>query len=56
MPCLTYCTQGETLPFRSWVLSFIHHGKPMHTVIELKTRDSTLKIGSLESPVRCLTH
>ena len=24
----------------------------MHTVIELKTRDSTLKIGTLESPVR----
>ena len=49
---MTDCAQGESLPFRSWVLSFIHRGKPMHTVIELKTRDSTLKIGTLESPVR----
>eukprot|EP00042_Codosiga_hollandica_P023318 m.91289 g.91289 ORF g.91289 m.91289 type:complete len:315 (-) comp51136_c0_seq1:214-1158(-) len=41
---------GESLPFRSWALAYVKEGKFVHNIIEQKTRDGPLFLGSIDSP------
>ena len=43
--------QGQLPPFKSWALSYVREGKIIHNVITQQSRDSTLNLGSLDSPV-----
>jgi hypothetical protein len=44
-------SQGQLPPFKSWALSYVREGKIIHNVITQQSRDSTLNLGSLDSPV-----